>query len=253
VTLPDLDGLWWLLGCLIPFIFIQRWLHREVQAVFLILTRSAGAAVALFSILFFPGVFLHEFSHYLAAKLLRVGTGRFSVLPKVMADGKLRLGYVETDVADPVRASLIGLAPLITGGLAIAAIGTQAFGLGALGALAAQGGWDAFWRGLAALPNVQDFWVWFYLAFTISSTMLPSASDRQAWLPVVGFVVVVLLLAGLVGAGPWMLENLAPWFNRGLRALAVVFGISLVLHVALWLPVGLFRMLLSRITGLRVA
>jgi hypothetical protein len=39
-------------------------LHREIRW-FLLLTRQAEIAVALFSVLFLPGVLLHETSHYL--------------------------------------------------------------------------------------------------------------------------------------------------------------------------------------------
>src|SRR5512145_1583640 len=101
-----------------PLLFAQRWLHRETQLVFLLLTRSARLALGLFSLLFFPGVLLHELSHYLMARLLGVRTGRFSLLPELMPDGKLRLGFVETAETDIVRDALIGAAPLISGCIA---------------------------------------------------------------------------------------------------------------------------------------
>jgi hypothetical protein len=50
-------------------------------------------------------------------------------------------------------------------------------------------------------------------------------------------VLALLGLALLAGAGPWMLEHLAPGFNRFLRLLATIFGISLALHLVLLLPV----------------
>ena len=60
-----LDGLGWLLLMLGPLLFAQRWLHREIQILFLLLTRKPVIALGLFSLLFFPGVLLHELSHYL--------------------------------------------------------------------------------------------------------------------------------------------------------------------------------------------
>jgi hypothetical protein len=245
----NLAGLAWLLVCVIPFILIQRWLHREIQAVFFIITRHEVLALGLFSLLFFPGVLLHEASHFLTAVLLRVPTGRFSLLPKMLPDGHLRLGYVEVSATDPVRDALIGTAPLITGGLVIAYLGASPLGIGPLAGLAAQGQWDAFGQGLLQLPARQDFYLWFYLAFAISSTMLPSASDRRAWLPMLIGAVILLAIALLVGAGPWMLDNMAPWLDRTLQAVALVFGISLALHVLLGIPVGLLRVLLARIAG----
>ncbi|HSV85852.1 MAG TPA: hypothetical protein VLH85_04715 [Levilinea sp.] len=252
MTPASLSGLWWLLACLVPFILVQRWLHRELQGIFLLITRRPAMALGLFSLLFFPGVLLHEVSHFLAARLLWVRTGRFSVIPKALPGGRLRMGYVETAPSDAIRDALIGAAPLVTGSLLIAYLGAYRLGLSALATLALQGKWDLFWVWLMTLPNQADFWLWFYLAFSISSTMLPSASDRRAWLPIITGVLILVVLGLLFGAGPWIVANLTPLINRALRSLALVFGISLVVHAALLLPFWLLRLLLSRLTGLRV-
>jgi len=250
--LPYAGGLGWLLLMLGPLLFAQRWLHREIQWVFLLVTRSQAVALGLFSLLFFPGVLLHELSHFLMARVLGVRTGRFSLLPSVIQDGRLRLGYVETEETDILRDALIGMAPLITGGAAVAYLGISPLGLVPLASFIDQADWPGLWQGLMALPNQSDFWLWFYLAFTISSTMLPSASDRRAWLPIILALLVLVGLALLVGAGPWMLENLGPWFDRAMRALATIFGVSLSLHIVLLLPFRLLRGLISQITGMRI-
>jgi hypothetical protein len=247
-----LDGLGWLLLTLGPLLFAQRWLHREIQLLFLLLTRRQSVALVLFSILFFPGVLLHELSHYLVARILGVRTGRFSLLPSLMPDGKLRLGFVETSGSDVLRDALIGAAPLISGGAAVAYLGISRLGLVPLAGLISQGDWPGLIQGIQALPAQQDFWLWFYLAFAISSTMLPSAADRRAWLPVVLVLLGLIGIALLAGAGPWMLENLAPWLNRAFRAMATVFGISLALHLVILLPLWLMRELIMRISGLRL-
>jgi len=252
VTLSTLDGLIWSIGILLPLVFVQRRLHWELQAFFLILTRRPAVALGLFSFLFFPGVLLHELSHFVMAKLLGVRTGRFSLLPKALPNGKLRLGYVETSVSDPLRDSLIGAAPLITGALLIMLLGVNRLGLLPLTGRVGETLVSNLWQALATLPERPDVWVWVYLAFAISSTMLPSASDRQSWLALGLLVAVLVGLAALAGAGTWMITNLAPWLNRGLHTLSGVFGLSLVLHVVLLLPVWAARALLSKITGLQV-
>lgn len=246
------DGLIWLFLLLAPFLFLQRRLHFELQAVFLLLTRSERLALGLFSLLFLPGVLLHETSHYLTARILGVQTGRFSLLPQVLPEGKLQLGFVETAQADFLREALIGAAPLVIGGLAIGSIGLHQLGLLPLANAFAGQDWPNFWPLLLSLPQQPDFWLWFYLAFAISTTMLPSHSDRRGWLPlalVTGGLGVAALLAG---AGPWMLENLAPWLNNGLRALAVVFGISFAIHLTLWPPLRVIRASISHLTGMKV-
>ncbi|MBP1701841.1 MAG: putative rane protein, partial [Chloroflexi bacterium] len=92
----NLQALGWLLVILAPLLLFQRYLHRELQAVLLILTRRADLTIMLFSLIFLPGVVLHEASHWLMAKLLRVPTGRFSILPRPMGNGRLQMGFVET-------------------------------------------------------------------------------------------------------------------------------------------------------------
>lgn len=250
--MSNLYGLVWLLLALGPLLFVQRRLHREIQSVFLLITRHHEISLALFSLLFFPGVLLHELSHFVAARILGVRTGRFSILPTPMPDGRLRLGFVETVSVDFFRDALIGAAPLLSGGLFVAYVGIQRLKLTLL--------WDSLAYGqlsvqkaLTSIPAQADFWLWFYLAFTISSMMLPSSSDRRAWLPLTLAVAALIVMALLGGAGSWMVVNLAPKLNQVLQALAVAFGISVFLHMALLLPVLCLRKLLSRLTGLEVA
>jgi hypothetical protein len=112
--------------------------------------------------------------------------------------------------------------------------------------------WNGLWAGLAAVPKAPDFWLWFYLTFTISSTMMPSSSDRHAWRPLGLLAVALLGFAILVGAGPWMLENLAGPFNSFLRALALIFSLSGALHIVLILPFLLLHKLLAKVTGVDI-
>lgn len=251
--LSAFDGLLWLVLMLLPLYLLQRLLHREIQAVFLISTRHEAASMFLFALVFLPGVLLHELSHFVAARLLRVRTGRFSLLPRMLPNGRLRLGYVETASSDVLRDSLIGAAPLLAGGLFVSFAATGPLQLLPLWDVLWAGQWPLVWVGLSLLPSLPDFWLWFYLTFVVSSTMLPSESDRHAWLPLLLWIVVLLALAVASGVGPWMLENLAPTVNAFLRSVAMLFGLSAAVHAALALPVLLMRRLLARLTGVDVA
>src|SRR5258707_14290653 len=103
----QLTGFFWFVLMLVPLIYLQRLLHREIQAVFLILTRNPQLMMGIFHFIFLPGVFLHEASHFLMAKILRVPTARFSILPEPLTDGRLLLGNVETAQSDVHRDSMI--------------------------------------------------------------------------------------------------------------------------------------------------
>lgn len=251
--MPQLQGFFWFVIMLVPLILLQRLLHREIQAVFLIITRSLQLTMGMFSFIFLPGVFLHELSHFLMAKILRVPTGRFSIFPQPLPDGRLQLGYVETARADIVRDSLIGAAPLIIGTLFVSYVSLFQLDMRILWDTLKNGQLNLFWMGLHALTHAQDFTLWFYLTFAVSSTMMPSESDRHAWLELVVSVGVIFAIALLIGAGPWMLNNVAPLLSRFLSSVAVVFGLSSAVHVVLVLPTALVHKLLARATGVDVA
>lgn len=252
MKLSAIDGALLLAGSLLIFLLVQRWLHLELQSVLLIITRRPVVALGIFSVLFFPGVFLHESSHFLMARLLGVRTGRFSVVPKLLSNGTLRLGYVETAPTDPLRDTLIGAAPLITGMTAVATIGLKVLGISPIVSLMFQRNWTSLALEAVKIPAQPDFWLWFYLLFVISSTMLPSASDRRAWWSI-GVVVIIFGLAAFIpGLSTWMVENLAPVINRGLRSLAVIFAISGAVHLVLAPPTWLLKITLARLSGVRV-
>lgn len=250
--LESFDGLLWFALALGLLVLLQRFLHREIQVVILIATRHPTLTVALFSLLFLPGTLLHEFSHFMAAVFLGVKTGKFSLLPQTLPDGRLRLGYIETARADPLRDALIGAAPLAIGMSLIAYIAAQKLHMILLWDTLRTGQFSLFWMGLTALPKVGDFWLWTYLIFTISSTMLPSASDRHAWLPVGLMLAGLLALAILTGAGPWMLAHLAPLLNAFLRSAALVVALSALVHGLFAPPFFALHKLLARLTHLDI-
>lgn len=82
--------------------------------------------------------------------------------------------------------------------------------------------------------------------------MLPSESDRNAWLPLGGTIVLSVAVAAFAGAGVWMLNNLAPPLNIFFRSIASIFGLSAAVHGILVLPLMLIHKLLTRITGLDI-
>lgn len=250
--LTQFDGLLLCLLFLMPLLLLQRGLHREIQSIFLLLTRRVDISYVIFSLIFLPGVFLHELSHFGMARLVGVRTGRFSLLPKPLENGRLQLGYVETASTDLFRDALIGSAPLISGGLFVIYAGFYHLNVADLWDSLTSGALNEMIAGLRSVMTGADFWVWFYLTFTVSSTMLPSASDRRAWRPL-AFIGIglfgILLLAGL---GGWFLDNLVPYVNQALRVAAIILGISVGVHLFLYPPAWLIRMGISRILGLRV-
>jgi hypothetical protein len=187
------------------------------------------------------------------AKILQVRTGKFSIFPKSLPDGRLQLGYVETAKSDVLRDSLIGAAPLIVGTLFVAYVAIYHLQLRVLWDAFRNGQIDLFWLGIRTLPQTPDFYLWFYLAFAVSSTMMPSESDRHAWLELLISIAVLFCIALLFGAGPWILSNVAPRLSTFLSAVGAIFGLSAFVHILLILPTALIHKLVARATGVDVA
>lgn len=242
---------WFLVG-VIGLALLQRRLHQEIQSVLFLITRRIDLALAIFSILFLPGVLLHELSHYFAARLLRVPVGRFSIIPQPLPGGRLRLGYVETGQTDFLRDALIGAAPLIAGSLFVAYAGFVHLAFSDLWIQFSSGDISSIVTAISLAVRQPDFWIWFYVIFVVSSTMFPSESDRRAWGPILLTILVFLAVLFIAGAGPWLWENLGAGMLRFMHILSLIFMLSALVHLVLWPPFWLLRVLLERIFRLKV-
>ncbi|MCC7362465.1 MAG: hypothetical protein IT317_23495 [Anaerolineales bacterium] len=242
----------WLLLAFVPLLFLERWVHRHLQGLGLLILRDPDRALMVYSILMLPGVLLHEASHWITATLLLVRTGRFSLAPAPMPDGSLRLGFVETEATDFIRESLIGAAPLIFGAAAILLVGYPRLGVGPVGAALAAADPSALVEALRQMVGLPDFWLWLYLIFTIANSMLPSASDRRGWWRTA--IVLAAVTAGLfyLGLGSAVLDALLGPLDAALRALASAFTLTVGLNLCLVPLIWLFEHGLARLLGMEV-
>jgi hypothetical protein len=194
--------LFWLIVTILLLYPLKRWISTHVQGVAFLLTGNINVSMWFFWVLFLPGTLLHEISHWLTANLLRVKTSRFSLWPKYKKGGQLQMGAVQVDAADPFRHSLIGLAPLIFGSVAVLIIGLGWLELGEIGQALITGDLEIIWRSIVNTLAVPDVWLWLYLIFAISNAMLPSSSDRESWRTVLIYLGLTLLLAIGLGVIP---------------------------------------------------
>ena len=223
--------LFWLIVAFLLLYPLNRWISTHVQGVAYLLTGNLNVAMWLFWVLFLPGTLLHELSHWLAAILLRVKIGSFSLWPKLKKGGQLQMGAVQVDVADPFRHSLIGLAPLIFGSLAVLIIGQGRLELGRIGLALISGDLEMIWQAMADTLAVPDVWVWLYLVFAISNAMLPSASDRESWRTVLIYLGLALILAIGLGLNPTVSTQLQEFSLSILTFLLSAFTITIAVDL----------------------
>jgi len=250
----------WLVATLVPLFFMKRWINRHVQGLGLLLLGNNDAAMFLYFVLLLPGIIIHELSHWLAARLLGVRTGKITLWPSKRQGNQMRMGSVRVARTDPLRASLIGLAPLISGSVAILIIGQLILGLGDVGEVLLNGEWGPVWESLLTHLRTPDFWLWLYLIFAVSNAMLPSETDREPWRPVLLFMGLVALLVYLTG---WVRQDfgelsrivpevVATASLTGLSYLAYAFSLTIAVDAIFIAIIAVLEALVSRLTGKRV-
>ncbi len=246
-----MESLLWFIASLVLLVAVTGWIHQHTHGIAYLLTGNPDAALVLYALILLPGVLLHELSHAVMAFILRVRTSGLTVWPRRDQHGHIALGSVMVEKVDVARASLIGLAPLLFGCGAVLLIGHQVFGVSDLGTVIVAGEGPAIAAALRRLFEKPDALLWLYLIFAVSNAMLPSASDREMWPPIILFIVGVAILALVADQGELVTAMSVP-LNAGLTWLTAALGITLAVD----LPVLVLILLLERgaesISGKRI-
>jgi hypothetical protein len=218
---------------------LGRWVTRQVQTIGWLVTGDENATMVVYYLLMFPGIVLHEASHYFTAKLLGIKVTSFRLGPRRHKNAKsIELGSVTVNSGGPIRDSLVGVAPFVAGTLVLLAVSYLILDVRALGAAWDATGWRGFLESIRSMPKTADFWLWLYLIFTVSNAMMPSESDRKPWLLAGLYVAGVLAVAWVLGAFSFLSD--AIWNNvlGGLQVLTLAFlftvGLNVVVGSALW-------------------
>jgi hypothetical protein len=140
---------------------------------------------------------------------------------------------------------------LIAGTVALLVIGALVFNLSALRDALEAGNLNTMVDLLRALPQVPDFWLWFYLVFAIANSMMPSSSDTQSWPPVIGFLAVFSGLVLLIG-GTQLITAVTPTARLALQWLTAAFGLTALIDIVVVAALTVLTKVLSAMTGRRV-
>jgi hypothetical protein len=230
---------------------LERYAHRLLQEVALLVTGQADVAVFLYSIPLLPGVALHELSHAVMARLLGVRVRKMTLRPQQQRGGTVRLGAVEVLRSDNLRASLIGVAPLLSGMVVLVLIGWLAFNASGLTQALESGNLSTIITQLFATTRAADALLWFYVIFAVANSMMPSTSDTQAWPPVLGFLALTVAVVFLVG-GAALVQTVTPTLQFTLRWLAAAFAITAFVDVLVIIVLWFAARVIERLTNRRI-
>lgn len=169
----------------------------------------------VYILLFLPGTFLHELSHYIAAKLLFVRVGKFSLRPE-KRETEIVLGSVAIEKTNIVKRLIIGAAPVIVGLFLIIGIVY----------LVVTHELTSDWRVVAFLS---------YFIFVVGNTMFSSKKDMEGAWKVIIFSLVIGVILYLLGLRVYFDADVEVLKIAGLYLLPVIAidaGILCVLFLA---------------------
>jgi hypothetical protein len=240
--LSQFTGILLFIGALIPFLIMRRLLYVALLRLLYGFTRDLLVAHKIHFLMVFPGVLLHELSHFLAFRLMGVSC-RLHLGVNIQDNSAVygSVEFYESDVS-ALKHFISGITPLVTGLVAISLLSINFLGLPSIRSMAANGAevqLSSLWQ------SAQTFWFWLalYLIFAISSEMVPSPSDRRYWVHLGVILVVLIIIAALTQTSQWLLANLYPYIDGLLRLVGVTFLIGLVPQFLVWLPIRLINWL----------
>lgn len=229
----------------------EQWMHQHIFKVGWLLTHNRKTTVVFYYTAFLPGIALHELCRWLTAGILNVRATRAAKLPEHDEIGELHLSLVQISPnARAPKRMIIEAAPVIVAFAALWLIATDVLDLESSLRIATGGSVADISWAVGSLVAQPDFWLWFYLMFTIANTMLPPISQelrkRQR-------VISVLILIGAfaIGLGSSIegMANIGSNIRGLLSSLSFVLFATSIINVVMVLALGLIEAIIERITG----
>ncbi len=226
-------------------------MHQHVFKVGWLLTHNIKTTVVFYYTAFLPGVLLHEISYWLAAGILNVRARQSVQFPQLDDIKELQLGLVKLDAgAHPVKRVLIELCPLLVALGALWWIATEAINLESALSLASSAELQNLAQAAVALVRGADFWLWYYLAFTIANTMLPPIPARlRSWKPYAVLIVLLVFAAAALSSGQAHLGAIGNYLHQLLTSLSALLLLTTCINVVMVIALGALEAVIERVTG----
>lgn len=194
---------------------------------------------------------LYEILLWLGAGILNVQAERMLKWPEAQEASEIRLNFVQISRrASALRRAVIVTVPMLAGMVVLGYIAQERFRISTVVQTISTGTLDDVGRGIGLLTSVPDFWLWFYLAFTVGNTMFPpNSKDLRGWrvmlLPALGVAALLVFL----GAGSGILAAIQPAIFDLLEALSGIFVLLIGINLTAVLLLGTIESVIERVTG----
>jgi hypothetical protein len=150
---------------------------------------SGFMSTNLLSLLYLPGVIIHELSHLFIAAILFVPVGRMEYIPKKEGNS-VKLGSVAIGKTDPIRRSIIGFAPVFVGLMII---------VGIIYLVSIN---TSFFQNISTYLYITIILLIAYLLFAISNTMFSSSRDMEGTIEMFLALFIIAVAAYILGFRP---------------------------------------------------
>lgn len=230
---------------------LERWLHQHIFKVGWLVTKSFQTTTILYYTFFLPGVFLHEITYWFAAGIFNVHAKSSIQWPEAQEIAELKLSFVElAKNVSPFRLGLITLAPMIAGLAFVWFIATNVLDFSGFFTRVGTGNLADISEAIRRLTTAPDFWLWIYILFTVSNTMIARINDLRGLRVIL--IAIGAAIAGLVLVGVGdevVLEFLTGSAADALYMLAGTLGIIIFIDLIFVAILGTIEAIIERVTG----
>ncbi len=209
---------------------LSQRLTQSLYQLFFRIFRSKTVSMTILIILLFPGTVVHELAHLFTAEILGVRTGKLTLVPESLEENEIKAGGVMITQTDPLRRTLIGLAPVIWG---IVILATLSYWLPTL--------WQQTIYAMSQGNMFSGFSLYgllitCYALFAVSNSMFSSSEDMKGVIPftaTVGIFAAAGYIAGLrIDLTGQLLTGLNLVTTTLVQSLGIVLGVNLIVLAA---------------------
>jgi len=187
----------------------------------------------------------------MVAGILDIRAERAIQWPEKQEIAELRLNFIKIGKnVSSLKLAIITLAPLVAALVVIWFIANNVIPINEFAARISTGKLADVTGAISFITATPDFWLWIYLAFTISNTMMPSLKDLRGFRIIIVIIVVISIGFVAVGVGNEVVMTfLVGPVSDALYMLASVLTIIIGVDILVTAILGTIEAVIERVTG----